>query len=276
MTTEADHARVLQSDFGAKEVARLLAGGSIERLSIEGGSLMTKSHACELAALPSVDELRVAGSITRRAMRHVLSIPGLRELDIGRIRRPGRIQGFQNAKHLQIFREHYGLAEIDLLEVARSPSLTQLSLQSARLTRRAFDALMEMPALDSLDIEGTPFDDAMAGSLRRSATLYHLDAGHTRVTGRGLAAIREFEQLRSLDLWWTNIRPAELNLLRGMPQLEYLSLGCPLDQATLHIGDILPILDELPSLQRLWLDGIEVPAATQALLKDRYSYVRIN
>lgn len=276
MTTGWNDGPTLQSGFGADEVAALIASGPIQRLTIDGKVLLTKAHARELAALPFIDELRVMGEVTRWAMQHVLEIPQLRELDVSRIRRPGRLQGFDTAEHLRVFREHYGLAELDILEVARSPGLSELSLHSARLTHRAFDALMEMPALQSLDIEETLFDDAMAASLKRSATLLHLDAGRTRVTGQGLAAIRESEQLLSLDLWCTNIRQAELNLLRGMPKLEYLSLGCAQDQYHLHIEGILPILDELPSLQRLWLDGIEVPESIQAELKNRYAYVRIN
>lgn len=276
MSTDGNDGPTLQSGFGAGDIAALIAAGPVRRLSIDGKALLTKAHTSELAALPSIDELRVIGEVTRRAMQHVLEIPRLRELDIGRIRRPGRLQGFGSAEHLRVFREHHGLAELDILEVARSPGLTELSLHMARLTQRAFDALMEMPALHSLDIEDTPFDDAMAASLKRSATMLHLDAGRTRVTGRGLAAIREFEQLRSLDLWCTNIPQAELNLLCGMPKLEYLSLGCAEDRCHLHIEGILPILDELPSLQRLWLDGIEVPETIQTELKSRYAYVRIN
>ncbi|ALN63803.1 hypothetical protein GLA29479_2940 [Lysobacter antibioticus] len=276
MTVDGNDGPTLQSEFDGSDVAALIAAGPIQRLTIDGKALLTKAHARELSALPFIDELRVMGAVTRRAMQHVLGVPQLRELDVGRIRRPGRLQGFGSAEHLRVFREHYGLAEMDILEVARSPGLTELSLHSARLTHRAFDALMEMPALHSLDIEGTPFDDVMAASLKRSATLLHLDAGRTRVTGRGLAAIREFEQLRSLDLWCTNIPQAELNLLCGMPMLEYLSLGCAQDEYHLHIEGILPILGELPSLQRLWLDGIEVPERIQAELKSRYAYVRIN
>lgn len=271
---QTDDWQTLHETFDADDIAALAAQGPIARLNLHSMGCLTATRSRLLRTL-SLQTFNLNCDVSRAAMHDVLAIAGLRELDVLCIRPGGRLGGFAEAKDLRIFRELMGLSEADLLEVARCPGLIELGIQSSQLTPRSFDALMGMSTLQTLDIEATPFDDAMAAQLARLPALTRLHAGRTAISRAGLEAICELKQLRELDLWATSLSVDDLYLLRGLPALEYLSIGSSQGYEPMLVESLLPLLDQLPRLRRLWLDGVTVPDSLKAPLALRFSDFRI-
>lgn len=256
-------------------IGGLRGRGCITRLALTEGPLLTARSAQALTRLESVTWLWLWRSVTRTAMRHVIAVPGLETLDVLQMTRPGRLEGFASAQGLKVFRAYHCLTEEDLLEVALCRSLRELGAQSAGLSMRVIDALLAMPDLVALDLEASGFDDAMAERLSASKTLTSLDLGNTRLTRKGLASLCRMSQLRSLDLWATALDEADLDLLLELPRIEYLSVGhvegdCRFDSQTL-----IQRLMAMPSLRRIWLDGVPVSQQQREALEARYESVRI-
>ncbi len=133
-----------------------------------------------------------------------------------------------------------------------------------------------MPQLQSLDLEGTGFDDAIAALVIDNAFLHSLDVGLTKLSGKGLAHLCTMKNLRSLDLWATCIKEDDLDLLAGMP-LEYLSIGCVDDDESplpFSVTSVLKKIEALPALKRIWLDGLDLNAEHLAEFKHRNITVR--
>jgi hypothetical protein len=174
--------------------------------------------------------------------------------------RPGRLCDFSIAKSLEVLRIPIAaeVNEADLAMIARAPLLRELSVQQAKLTPRAIDALVATTHLTDLDIEDTPFNDDMAERLARSRTISALDAGATFLTRAGLAHLCRMPQLRAIDLWATDIQMSDLSLLEGLPQLEYLSFGSMRRRGRYDPDDLVAQLKRPPTLKRLWVDGVTI------------------
>lgn len=266
----------LEGEFTRDDIAALAARGAIGKLSItKRKTPFAEPVASALRELASVEDFWLWCDVSRDAMTHALALPGLRELNVLLVREPGQTGGAAAAGNLRVLRVNLGLSEADLVEIAHCPALAELGAQSCQLTMRALDALLAMPTLESLDIEDTPFDDAMAAQVAHSTTLHTLDCGNTKLTGKGLAALCRMPQLRSLDLWATHVALQDLDRLVDLPNLDYLSLGHPVENKAPRIDGVMALLDRLPTLRRIWLDGIALDDATRKTLEARYTYVRI-
>lgn len=246
----------------------------IERLSITQRAPLTVRLARR------IESLRVGWAwlwcpVTPRAMRHVLRMPSLRTLDVLRITNAGTLPTFADAASLEVLRANHGLSERDLMQVSTSRTLREIGAQHAQITHASLAALLAMPALESLDLECTAFDDAMARRISRSSRIRSLDLGASRLTGRGLAHLTEMRQLRSLDLWETRISAHDLELLRRLPQLEYVSIGKIHGAATLDPAVVVRLLLELPALKRVWLDGVKIDHKQRADLDSRLESLRV-
>ena len=269
----------LKADITPEIVAALRDVGHIEKLSITNVPLVTVKHVRLLKELQSLGQLWLWCHITRRAMRHLIELPGLETLDILSIRGPGSLGLFNRARTLQIFRANHHLSGSDVIQVAKCKSIKTLGIQNAQLTEASFAAILMLPFLENLDIEATRFDDKMAKALSQSRTITSLDIGGTKITRRGLEHVVSMKGLRSLDLWETALNEDDLKLLSGLPNLEYLSIGnsegnsegCP----ALNIERIVPLLLSLPNLKRIWLDGIKCEPEHQRLLEAKLTSVRI-
>lgn len=249
--------------------------GHLDKLSITKGPLVTVRSAKLLRHLQSVAWLWLWCDVTRAAMCHVIQMPGLETLDVLSVRPPGALSGFEHATSLRALRANHYLREADLLAVSRCNALRELGAQGAVLTVRAMEALLALPQLEALDLEGTPFDDEMAKLTAQSATIRSLDLGATRLTHRGLSHLVEMTQLRSLDLWATPLGDDDLELLRQLPALEYVSVGGYVGSPSLDASRLVSLLLALPSLKRVWLDGVAIEASQVAGLKERLEAVRV-
>jgi hypothetical protein len=261
--------------FGVAELRALTPLGHINKLSITEQPLMTVALARGFASLKSVSRLWIWCEVTRASVRHIVSIPGLQVLEILDVRHPGKLAGFSAAASLEVFRCNIGMSSNDLIEIATSRSIKDLGAQSATLTTAAMSALIAMPSLASLDIEGSNFDDVFAEQISASRSLRSLDVGATRLTKKGLKHLCRMKQLKSLDLWASDIEEADIALLGELPCLEYLSIG-PVDGETNFDADtLLPKLKAIKSLSRIWLDGVRVSDQTRKKFEAHFETVKI-
>jgi hypothetical protein len=244
-------------------------------LANERTGKFTEAIARGLIGIQSLARLWLWLDATPAALRHVFAIPQLRVLDLMGIAYPGRLAGFAQAR-IEQFRCNSGLRESDLLEIAASTSIQVLSAHQSDLSMRAMTALITTPRLQSLDIEGTGFDDEMATLLVNNTSIRSLDVGMTRLSRKGLACLCTMKSLRSLDLWATRITQDDLELLVGLP-LEYLSIGCADDEKPPFFSTevVMRKLEALPALQRIWLDGLELNAEQLAEFKRRKIAVQL-
>lgn len=265
----------LQGPIGAADLRALAPLGHIDKLSITELPLLTIALSRGFASLKSVSHLWLWCKVTRGSMRHILSIPNLQVLDILGMRHPGKFEGFSAAKSLEVLRCHTGMSSNDLIEIATSRSIKDLGAQSATLTTAAMSALIAMPSLQSLDIEGSNFDDAFAKQISVSRSLLSLDVGATRLTRKGLKHLCRMKQLKSLDLWASDIEEADIELLSDLPNLEYLSIGQVDGETHFNADTLLPKLKAIKSLSRVWLDGVPVSAQTRRKYEKHFETVRI-
>lgn len=272
-----DNKAALEGDFTQADIEALAVRGAISQLSFtQRTTPLTEPVARGLASLASVDYFWLWCTTTRAALRHVFALPRLRELHLLGVATPGRMRGVAEAAHLQVFRSSW-MTETDLLELARSRTLVELAAHGSKITPRVIDAFVAMPKLESLDIEDSRFDDAMAQQLSASTTITRLWACNTRLGGEGLAALCRMRQLRSLDLWMTRITADDLALLATLPNLESLTLGSYNGDPNALRGDaIVRPLRKIKSLKTLWLDGVVLNPSTRRAIEKRYPNVRIN
>lgn len=264
----------LERDIDPKVLDQLKEVGPIAKLSLTRIPLVTVELALRLSEL-HIENLWLWSDVTRRAMRHIVQTPGLMTLDVLCIKGPGALGEFRKAKNLSAFRANHSMTEADLLEVTQCSRLTELGAQGARLSSESLAAILALPNLSSLDIESTRFDDSMAKKVARSKTIEALDVGATRITGKGLEHLAQMPQLRSIDLWATEIAEADLPLLQGIPRLEYVSLGNHEGLPQLNAESVCNVILSLPSIKRVWLDGIRLDAAQKDALEKKLESLRV-
>lgn len=272
---DMDNSHKLEGVICASDFRQLAKHGALQQLSVSNTPVVTERIARGMRSLISVDQAWLWCRITRTAMRHVLSIPGLRVLDVMHIAKPGRLADFSAALSLEVVRANQGLDADDLLAIATCRSLRELGAQGAELSPAIIDAILAIPHLASLDLESAGFDDTMAEQLNASTSIASLDVGSTLLSPVGLAHLCSMKQLRSLDLWYLPIQLSDLGRLADLPLLEYLSVGGCGDVPPFSADTLIPALSALPSLKRIWLDGIDVTPAQREDLFGRYDYVRI-
>ena len=264
----------LDPSLRPEAIRALASGGPIECLTFGHGRLLDARRAKHLHALPPTRWLWLRGATTRAAIRQLVRIPGLDTLDVMQLRGPGAVSGLGDVTGLRTLRINGWLHARDLRGIAACPSIETLGAQGAELTPRALEALLAMPRLSALDLEGTDFDDAMALAVSRSTTLEWLELGSTRLTRVGVAHLARMPRLRGLDLWATPVSEADCAMLRELPVLEYISLGSH-DDALLDGAALLPLLLAMPALKRVWLDGVRLDAVQIATLEARFESVRL-
>lgn len=248
--------------------------GGIEKLKVTGIPVFTVRLAKRLAPL-RIEQLWIWCDVTRRAMRYLIQTPGLRIVDLLCINGPGQLANFGKAQQLEVFRANHFMTERDLLEVTRCASLREIGAQNAALSESVIAAFLALPGLTGLDLAGSNFDDRMARQISASTTIAALDLGATRLTRRGLEHLTGMRQLHSLDLWAADLEEDDFKLLLNLPNLEYLSLGGYDHLPSMDADKITSLLLEMPSLKRVWLDGVCIRPDQQAALEARLESLRL-
>ncbi len=264
----------IEGPFDSKDIRCLKNQTHIEKLSLTKQSLITAKIANGFNSLNSVRWLWLWCSVTRTAMRNVIVIPDLEVIDILEIRYPGKLTNFQQAANIRTFRCNHYMSEADLIEIANLPELQELGAQNSAITPRPLETLLCIPTLEHIDLEATEFNDSMAATMAGSTSIKHLEVGASKITSKGLGMISKMEQLQSLDIWAVHICEKDLELLFNLPKLEYLSIGGVDDQTSLTSKGVLPRLQEIPSLKKVWLDGISLNPSEKSELEERYEYFR--
>jgi Leucine rich repeat len=114
----------------------------------------------------------------------------------------------------------------------------------------------------------------MAKLMSRSGRITKLDVSNTKISGVGLRALCKMSQLTSLDLWANNLSINDLENLRGLPRLDYLSIGNAHGYDDYDPEQVVQLLLSLPALKRVWLDGITLSDLQRAKLSAVIGEVR--
>ncbi len=264
----------VEGPFSQNDLQSLERYCDIEKLSLTNLKNLTVKIAEGLSSLTSVKELFLWSSVNRTAMRHVITIPGLEILDILEIRSPGKLVRFSEAIELQKFRCNHYMSEADLLEISNLPKIQEIGAQNSEITKKALEALLCLPYLTDLDLEATNFTDKLAAIIATSQTIKHLSIGASKLTAKGLQRISAMSQLESLDIWSIDINERDLAPLSKLHNLKYLSIGGCDGQTRLTYSGVMPYIDQLTSLRRLWLDGISFSETDRIDLNNKYEYFR--
>lgn len=261
--------------FDSETYESLNSAPSFGKIYISSEETITVKPAAEFRHFPKVDFLQLWCGVTRSSVREVLRCPGLKSLVIFQLEPGGRLHGFDEVQDLECLSSTFGLNSNDFREIAKLPSLRKLGAQHSNITVDGLMALLNADRLVDLDLECSNFNDQHAEVLSGSSKVTTLEVGATRITQRGLAAICRMEQLKELDIWANNIDEGDLETLTSLRNLEYLSLGGHDDQTDFTPDGTFFILERLPSLKRVWLDGFRVTRAEWEYLNRRYEQVKV-
>lgn len=279
----------LQMDRGHGSEARVVSIGApasvrrmrllnpnapIDELDVSSLRQFDEKLAREVSRWQSIRRITVRCPTTKAALRQLLSTPGLEEISLVYLDRHGSLGGMPKPTDVHALRCGF-LSSDALLTVADLPGLRTLSAQHTRLSLAAISRLVGMQSLSHLDLEASNLDDDMASILALSTGIVSLDIGATRIGTKGLQRICQMSQLRELDIWALDIRESDLDLLAELEGLEYLSLGGHEGQTVLTARGVLPQIARLPSLRRLWFDGIPLTPDEIAALERRYERVTV-
>ena len=260
--------------YSERDLQKLEKYSQIEKLSLTGRENITIKLAKSLANLKSVKHLFLWSSVNRTAIKHIISIPDLEILDILELQNPGKLKGFSEAINLKEFRCNHYMSEADLIELATLPKIQEIGAQNAELTKKSLESLLKLPHLINIDLEATNFNDHNAAMVANSTTIKHLSISATKLTSKGLAKISQMSQLKSLDIWSTDIFEKDLDHLKKLQNLEYLSIGGYEQQTRLTFKSIKQYLEQIPTLKKVWLDGIALNKTETKEMESKYDYFR--
>lgn len=247
-----------------------------ESISITKAALLPAKFARGLTPYRKVKKLWLWCDVSRTAMPHILALPEIEVVYILRISRPGRrMIDFSPATRLRQFRCNMGLKESDLISISRAPALEELGVQGSHMTSRSLTALLGMTSLTAVDFEDAGVTDDFAAQIAESSRLQKLELGSNSISDVGLKNICNMCQLKGLDIWQTAVSRAGLENLAKLTNLEYLALGRYCDNEPQFSGEqIIPVLDSIPSLKCVWLDGVLLTAEQSEMLNSRYEFFR--
>jgi hypothetical protein len=248
--------------------------GIVEHVVISGCRLLHKKLAEEIATWDGVKQITISLSTTRAALRVLLNIPTLEQLDAGFIHKHGSFENVEMSDTLGVL-TCMGLGKAELLEISKLPNLTNLNIRHASLSVKVVEAIAAMPKLVMIDLENSALNDEMVTALSKSSSLSELWIGGTKISRKGLKRICGMRQLRELDIWALNINESDLEMLKSLHNLSYLVVGGYDGQTRMTAKGVLPRLEKIPNLTSIWLDGIKCTDAEISKLKLKYDYVQV-
>lgn len=257
-----------------RKMRAMTPSSEIKTLSVSSDTFFHQKLADELAHWPDLKEVMLWGTVSKAALRRLLSLAEVHEIYVMELHKHGNLDNIDQASSLQVFRGGW-LSARDLRALAQLQNLKTLSAQNSHLNQQTIEMFVSSSSLTNLDLEASNLDDDMAKELARSSKIVQLDVGSTRLGPSGLQEICKMKQLRELDVWALDLEENDLECLEGLPNLEYLSVGGYDGQERLTSKNVLPQLAKLPSLRRIWLDGIQVTENEAAELRARYESAQI-
>jgi hypothetical protein len=264
----------INAPTSARRLRSLNPHRAIDALRVSSTRLFDVKLATEVSIWQSISRIDLWCTTTKAALRRLLATPGLEEANVRELRQHGSLAGMPLPATLRTLRCSW-MSSDDLLNIAGLPDLHILGAQYALLSPRAMSALAKMKSLSDLDLEASDLTDDIASILSASTSIESLSIGATRIGSKGLERIGQMSGLRELDIWALDIQESDLDLLSGLAKLEYLSVGGHEEQTVLTAKGVLPRIARLPSLRRLWLDGIALTKDEIAELERRYERVTV-
>jgi hypothetical protein len=226
----------------------------------------------EFKTFGSIEQLTIWNKITRPSLQYLAEIDDLTELSVLELTSPGKLKGLSRSGTLEVFRCSYGVKPADILELTKVQNLRVLSAHCATLSADAIKALSNHTSLRELDIEDSSFDDEMARLISRSRTIKGLWLGATQLTGRGLKELTKMPQLTELDIWWDAITEDEIDILADLPNLEFLSIGNHGENYKKTSTGLIPKLDKIKTLKKVWFDGVATTEHDRRYLAEKYEF----
>lgn len=256
------------------QVRAMTPSNVLRRFTVSSETFFHQKLADELVQWPRIKEIVLWGTVSKAALQRLLSLPEIHEIYVMELQKHGSLCDIDQSSSLQIFRGGW-LSARDLRSIVQLQNLETLSAQNSSVNQQVIEMVVNNNALTNLDLEASNLDDDMAKELANSSKITQLDIGATRLGPHGLQEICKMTQLRELDIWALDLDERDLDCLEGLTNLEYLSIGGYDGQKRLTSKNVLPRLAKLPSLRRVWLDGIPVTKSEATDLKTRYESVQI-
>jgi len=247
-----------------------------EVLAIYDQEFFSGKLAASLWKFEKLKEVRLRCNVGRGAITHFLRMPNLEKLEVQEIRSPGRsLRGFAETRQLKEFRCSYSscLTRSELHAITQSNSIEVLGIRNATIDQTTIEKIISMPALTTLNLGDTNLDDGLALILSKSSNITDLFIACTNVASDGFRAICKMKQLTHLDVWSIRITDNDLQALESLKNLEYLSIG-EYDEGETFCGEnVIRNISKLPSVRRLWLDGIKFNELQKQELREKYDDV---
>jgi hypothetical protein len=122
-----------------------------------------------------------------------------------------------------------------LKHLSRLDNLKTLDLHSTQVRGPGLESIARL-ALQSLNLDDTPIDDAGLVYLSGAEELGSLSLARTAVTDEGLKQLLRLRKIDHIDLAGTKVTGSGLRYLVHLPELDSVRLaGCPVDCATLTV-----------------------------------------
>lgn len=258
----------------ARQIRTLTPSEPVGELHLSPDRVLDAKRAEALVEWPPVTTVSVYAPTTKAALRRLLSLPGLEALYLSDLCQHGSLSQAPRPASLRTFRCDW-LHSKDLLQLSTLLDPESFASHYANLSEPFVKNLLNLSNLKHLDLEGSNLDDGLVELLATSRQIERLYLGATRIGPAGLQNICTMEQLTELDTWALKLEECDLECLTALSKLEYLSLGGYEGQSGLTAQGVLPLLERLPVLKSLWLDGIALSVAEIEMLKQRYEHVQV-
>ncbi len=288
------------TDRGIEQLQQLQ---HLEDLILHTAEFLTDAAVAHLRANHELRRLVLRGvDITDVGMPHVAELTNLRSLDLSHTM-VGDV-GLESLPSLTELEElrlgGNAITGLNLNFLKLLPKLRKLSLQGIQrrnaracwtqlITYLVLDTIALLSGLEELDL-GIGISLGMGGKPAASGGGNCNVTGGIQLSDLGLAKLATLKKLRRLDVSGARLTPSGMEVLRGLPQLERLSLwNCPalddsaakvlagmpslvnLDVSYTSIGDQgLELLAKLPHLKSLYLTETKVtPEAVERFRKEK-------
>lgn len=264
---------------------------AVRKIGISGKNLAA-ALAPQIAQLPSLQEISFPSkrrSLDDAAAAALSRLPELRRLDLGRtaftdegLRRLAAIRSLET-----LSLEATSATDLGVRHLAALPRLRSLQLVGIRFQGDAGATLRRLRTLEELSLADCQLPAVTlngAGSerpFRRLRTLRIVDCTPEEVQARALPALADLSieapqarilrvdnlpKLRRLDISLKTGQTVEQLTLRGLPQLEWISLQCGAEGARVP-GQTFNHLLEMPRLRNGIVWGLEMPPEAREQLE---------
>lgn len=250
-----------------------------EILSINDQGFFSGKLAAKLLEFKNLKEVWLRCDVGRSAIQHFLGMPNLEKLGIDSVRTPGRrMRGFSNARKLKEFRCSFSdnITRSELLSITQSDSIEALGIRGASIDPATIESIVSMPSLKELNLGDTNLNDELALILSKASKLTNLSIAGTEIGSAGFNSICKMKQLTDLDAWSVRISDSDLQMLASLENLKFLSIG-EQDEVGVFSGEnVIRNISNIPSVCRLWLDGINFNEMQKQELRKKFDDVVIS